>query len=119
MDVTASHPWPDSIDLAATTVFLAVIVLLPAAGYLFMVIDIRAYLRSLRRGLIRMGSYVWTMPDWARRETPAALAAFGLRMPCSEDDLKRAYRRRVKHLHPDHGGDERRFLIMQRQFEEA
>jgi hypothetical protein len=30
-----------------------------------------------------------------------------------------AYRQKVKELHPDHGGDERRFLILQAQFEEA
>ena len=37
----------------------------------------------------------------------------------SEEDLKRAYRQLVKQLHPDHGGSERRFLLMQGNFEEA
>jgi hypothetical protein len=40
-------------------------------------------------------------------------------LPCTVEDLKHAYRQRVKELHPDHGGDQRRFLILQAQFEEA
>ena len=114
-----SHPWPDAIDLSATLVFLAVIVLLPAAGYVFMVIDYRAHLRLLKRSLMRVGQYFAGIPEWARHETPSALSAFGLCLPCTADELKRAYRHRVKQLHPDHGGDQRRFMIAQRQFEEA
>ena len=33
--------------------------------------------------------------------------------------MKRAYRTRVKQLHPDRGGDQRRFLQLQAHFEEA
>ena len=116
---SSSHPWPDAIDLSATLLFLAVILLLPAAGFVFMVIDFRAHMRSLHRGLVRVGHYFSGIPEWARHETPTALAAFGLRLPCTTDDLKRAYRRRIKQLHPDHGGDQRRFMIAQSQFEEA
>lgn len=112
--------WPNLLDLTVTVTFLAIALLVPAAGYVFMVLDYRAYLRSLRRTLVVVGQ--WTMPGipaWARRETPRAIAALGLRMPCTEEDLKRAYRARVKLLHPDHGGDERRFLMLQANFEEA
>jgi hypothetical protein len=119
MAPTVSHPWPDALDLAATGTFLLVIVLLPALGYVFIVLDVRAYMRSLRRGLVRIGQYVSLVPEWARRDTPPSIAAFGLRFPCTEEDLKSAYRRRVKRLHPDHGGDERRFQLMQAQFEQA
>jgi len=52
-------------------------------------------------------------------DTPRCVAALGLRMPCSEEQLKEAYRAKVKVLHPDHGGDKRRFLWLQSQFEEA
>ncbi|HEX3724943.1 MAG TPA: hypothetical protein VHV08_01820 [Pirellulales bacterium] len=117
--MSATHPWPDALDVVATGIFLLVVVVVPAIGYVFMVVDFRAYLRTLRRGLVHVGHYMSHIPPWARRETPPALAAFGLRLPCTEEELKRAYRKRVKRLHPDHGGDERRFLIAQAQFEEA
>lgn len=115
----SSHSWPNAIDLLATIAFLAVVVLVPAAGYVFMVLDFRAYLRSLRRSLIRVGRRVREFPEWTHRDTPRPIAAMGLRLPCTEEDLKRAYRKRVKRLHPDQGGDQRRFLLLQSQFEEA
>lgn len=113
------HTWPDSIDLVATAIFFAAVVMLPAVGYVFMVLDFRAYLRSLRRTLVRVAQSMWQMPEWAQPVTPGPIAALGLRLPCTEEDLKRAYRKRVKRLHPDHGGDQRRFLHLQAQFEEA
>lgn len=112
--------WPSGLDLTVTVTFVAIALLVPAAGYVFMALDFRAYLRSLRRTLVVVTQ--WTLPGipaWARRETPRAIAALGLRMPCTEEELKRAYRARVKLLHPDHGGDERRFLMLQANFEEA
>lgn len=117
----AAESWPNGVDLVATTLFLAAVLLVPAAGYVFMVLDFRAYLRSLHRGLVKLGHYLpfGEVPAWARQDTPRAIAALGLRMPCNEEDLKRAYRDRVKQLHPDHGGDQRRFLLLQAHFEEA
>lgn len=115
----ASAAWPNALDVFATIGFLALVILLPAAGYVFMFLDLRAYVRSLRRGLVHISHYVHFMPGWARHETPRAVAAFGLRLPCSEGDLKQAYRKRVLRLHPDHGGDQRRFMILQANFEEA
>lgn len=112
-------PWPNSIDFVATLMFVAAALLIPLAGYVFMVLDFRAYLRSLKRTLVLASQAIYEIPGWARRDTPRAIAALGLRMPCTEDDLKHAYRQRVKELHPDHGGDKRRFLILQAQFEEA
>jgi hypothetical protein len=121
MLLLADHSsWPSGVDLTVTVTFVAIALLVPAAGYVFMVLDFRAYLRSLRRTLVVVTQ--WTLPgipSWARRETPRAIAALGLRIPCTEEDLKRAYRARVKLLHPDHGGDERRFLMLQANFEEA
>lgn len=113
------HTWPDSVDLIATVVFIAAVIMIPALGYLFMVVDIRAYLRSLRRQLMRVVSLGQEAPWWAYRESPPCLNAFGLTFPCSEDDLKRAYREQVKQLHPDRGGDKRRFLKLQANFEQA
>ena len=117
--VAHPDPWPNSLDLSVTIAFFLVIVLLPAAGLVFMAIDLRTYWRSLRRGLAVITRGFSGVPEWAQRETPRAIAALGLRMPCTEEDLKRAYRKRVKKLHPDHGGDERRFLLLQAHFEEA
>ena len=113
------EPWPNAIDLAATATFLALVVLVPAAGYVFMVLDFRAYLRSLERGLILAASAFRGIPAWARRHTPPSIASLGLFLPCTEEEVKRAYRQRVMRLHPDHGGDQRRFLSLQAQFEEA
>ncbi len=115
----SSGPWPNSFDLVVTAVFLGLVILLPAVGYVLMALDFRAYLRSLHRGLALIAQSMYEIPEWARRETPPSIAALGLRVPCTAEDLKRAYRKRVKRLHPDHGGDQRRFLQLQAQFEEA
>jgi curved DNA-binding protein CbpA len=38
------------------------------------------------------------------------MLALGLTLPCTTDDVLAAYRRKVKLLHPDRGGDRREFL---------
>jgi curved DNA-binding protein CbpA len=40
-------------------------------------------------------------------------------MPCTQADVLAAYRRKVKSLHPDLGGDQREFLRLQAHFEQA
>lgn len=117
--LNASDPWPNSLDLAVTVAFLLLVFGLPTLGFLFMAVDLRRYVRSLKRGLAVIARTFQDIPDWARNDTPRAIAALGLRSGCSEEDLKRAYRGRVKQLHPDHGGDQRRFLLLQAHFEEA
>jgi hypothetical protein len=111
--------WPSAIDWVALAIFFALAIGLPAIGYLYMYWDVRRWWRSLRRALVRMTYYLPDLPDWARRDTPRCVAALGLRMPCSEEQVKAAYRAKVKLLHPDHGGDKRRFLWLQSQFEQA
>ena len=115
----AVDTWPDSLDSLAVAMFLVAAVVAPALGYAFMVLDFRAYLRSLRRALVRVAYYVPELPQWTQHETPRCVAAFGLRLPCSEEELKRAYLCQVKELHPDRGGDRRRFMILQGHFEAA
>ena len=115
----AADSWPNSLDSLAVAMFVAVAVVAPAMGYAFMVLDFRAYLRSLRRALVRVAYYVPELPQWAQLETPRCVAAFGLRLPCSEEELKRAYLSKVKKLHPDRGGDRRRFMMLQGHFEAA
>jgi len=111
----------DLIDAGGVLLFFALAVLLPAAGYLCMVLDIRAYLRSLKRMLVPLsgGQTMRSVPVWARKETPSCLHTFFLTLPCTEEQLTEAYRRKVKDIHPDHGGDQEEFLRVQRQFEEA
>jgi len=120
MPSAAAQDWPQPIDLVALVLLFALAILLPALGYVFMFLDYRAYLRSLRRFLVRSLPWSSDEPEWARRyRTPQCVAALGLTLPCTEEQVLAAYRHLVKDLHPDHGGDQRRFLILQRYFEQA
>jgi len=111
--------WPDGIDWSVTLTYLALAFGLPILGYICMVLDIRAYLRSLRRAIMVIAGYRTELPEWARKNTPRCILALGLTMPCTSDEILVAYRRKVKLLHPDRGGDRRDFLRLQAQFEEA
>jgi hypothetical protein len=111
--------WPDRFDWPILIGYIAAIVVLPTLGYLAMAADFRAYLRSLRRALVLVTNYRPELPDWVRRTTPNCILALGLTMPCTEEEVLAAYRRKVKQLHPDLGGDRRAFLKLQKQFEEA
>jgi hypothetical protein len=84
-----------------------------------MVVDFRAYLRSLRRALVLVSNYRPELPEWVRKNTPRCILALDLTMPCTADDVLAAYRRKVKELHPDRGGDRREFLRLQAHFEQA
>jgi hypothetical protein len=118
--ITMSN-WLDPYNAAAGFIFLGLFVVVPALGYLFIVLDFRAYLRSLRRSLMRVYTLAIGDPEWLRSQAviPPCLSAFGLDLPCSEEKLKQAYFDRVKLLHPDRGGDKRKFLRLQARFEEA
>jgi hypothetical protein len=111
--------WPDHYDRPILLVYLLLVLGLPAVGYVAMALDFRAYLRSLRRALVLVTTYRRELPEWVRRTTPHCLLALGLTMPCTADDVLAAYRRRVKRLHPDRGGNRREFLRLQEQFEQA
>lgn len=111
--------WPDPFDRLVVLLFVVTTLSLPLAGYVFLVLDVRSYLRSLRRQLVRVMNGYSDLPEWATLENPPCLSALGLRLPCTEEELKAAYRRQVKRLHPDRGGDRRRFLRLQTHFEES
>ncbi|MCA9169094.1 MAG: J domain-containing protein [Planctomycetales bacterium] len=111
--------WPDKTDVAVTLVLLSVIIVLPLLGYWLTILDIRRYLRALRGVLMVVSQVRYRVPAWSQRETPNCLRAFGLQLPCNEHELKEAYRRRAKELHPDRGGDIHKFLTLQQQFEQA
>jgi hypothetical protein len=117
--VLTAQTWPDAIDGSITLVYLAIAFGLAILGYVSMVLDIRAYLRSLRRALVLISNYRPELPQWVRRDTPRCILALGLTLPCTTDDVLSAYRRKVKHLHPDRGGNRRDFLLLQAHFEQA
>ena len=112
-------PWPVASELVAVVGFLALVIVLPALGYFFMVADYRAYLRSFHRALARVMPRQSGLPEWALEETPRCIEVFGLRYPCDEEDLKAAYREKVKDLHPDSGGDQPGVFGLPRYVQEA
>jgi len=111
--------WPDGLDGTVTAIYLSLIVGIVVAGYACMVLDIRAYLRSLRRALVLVSNYRIDLPAWACRTTPRCIQALGLTLPCTTEEVLAAYRNKVKQLHPDRGGDRRAFLQLQQHFEQA
>ena len=115
----ARPSWPDTIDGSLILAYLAVAFGLAALGYVCMALDIRTYLRSLRRALVVVTNYRPELPGWVRKDTPRCMLALGLTLPCTTDDVLAAYRRKVKLLHPDRGGDRREFLRLQAHFEQA
>lgn len=116
-----SGSWPDAVDAGALALFAAIAIGLPGLGYAFMALDIRRYLRSLRRALVVVTAAATrrSTPYWAMRDRPPCLEALDLTLPCTEEQVMAAYRRRVKELHPDHGGDLQKFLRLQKHFEQA
>lgn len=119
----AASPKPiirDPGALLALLVFCTVAIGLPLLGNILMVIDIRRYLRSLRRALVVVAYAVRPgMPYWARRTRPPCLETLGLDLPCTEEQVLTAYRRKVKEMHPDKGGSLQKFLQLQKHFEQA
>jgi hypothetical protein len=111
--------WPDQVDSFAIVGFIALWIGLPILGYWLMVADLRAYLRALKGALVVVKYHFSSIPNWARRETPACVKAMGLRLPCTEEDLKAAYRQLAEQHHPDRGGDRKLFARLKSQYEEA
>lgn len=116
------RPWPDALDIASMTYLAVVLVGVPLLGYVFLALDVRAYLRSLRRALVVVvGRRSVEVPPWLMRwDTPACLRSLGLEAEgLTRERVLSAYRERVKSVHPDVGGDRRRFAALQRDFEQA
>jgi len=115
----ASVRYPDHIDWTIAITYLSLAFGLAALGYVCMALDFRAYLRSLRRALVVITGYRVELPEWIRKDTPRCILALGLTMPCTSADVLAAYRRKVKTMHPDVGGNRREFLRLQSHFEQA
>jgi DnaJ-class molecular chaperone len=58
-------------------------------------------------------------PYWAHEHTPGCIRSLGLDLPCTEIEVKQAYRQLAESLHPDRGGDRQRFMLLQDEFEAA
>ncbi len=120
LPLLARNAWPDAVDRSAVLLFLAAVVLVPLFGYWLTILDLRRWRRALRGVLVRVARpFAAPLPDWVDRETPPCLRALGLSLPCNEADVKEAYRRRAESLHPDRGGDVRRFLLLQQHLEQS
>jgi hypothetical protein len=115
----SSYSWPDGLDLTVVAMYVGLLLGLVIAAHIFAILDIRAYLRSLRRTLVVVSNYTRDLPGWVRRDSPRCLQALGLRFPCTADDVLTAYRQKVKLLHPDRGGNRQEFLKLQQHFEQA
>lgn len=109
----------DYVDAAGAFWFLAVAIGLPLFGWIAMGLDYRAYVRSLRRKLVAVRQYSIDIPKWVLRERPPCFEELGVAPDATRDEVLAAYRRRVKEVHPDRGGDRRRFDRLQRRLEEA
>jgi hypothetical protein len=55
----------------------------------------------------------------SRGDTPLCLRVLGLKPPCTEEDVHRAYRARAMRTHPDRGGDEESFIVLKAARDEA
>lgn len=115
----AAATWPNGVDSTALAIYLAVAFGLPVLGYVFFALDVRRYLRSLRRALVVVARVPTKTHYWALKHHPPCLAALGLDDRSTEEQVMAAYRRRVKELHPDRGGNMREFLKLQKHFEQA
>ena len=63
----AVQDWPDGIDATVTVTYVTIALGVPMLGYVFMVLDFRAYLRSLRRRRSYLGCLAAigrTRADW-------------------------------------------------------
>jgi hypothetical protein len=112
-------PWPDGVDASVTAFYLTLLLGIPVLGYVFMVVDFRRYLRSLRRALVVVSQVVPVVPYWSLLQRPACLRTFDLELPCTEEEVLAAYRELAKTSHPDRGGDLQQFLQLQKHFEQA
>ncbi|WP_428308446.1 hypothetical protein [Lacipirellula sp.] len=114
------EPTAPGADPAAVVVFLALAFGVPALGLVLMATDVRRYLRSLGRALVVV-TYAMRpgVPYWARKRRPPCLETLDLELPCTEEQVLAAYRRKVKELHPDKGGSLQKFLQLQRHYEQA
>lgn len=111
----------DGVDIAAWSLVATALIGLPLLGWVLLALDVRRFVCALRaRALVLVGYIAPNQtPYWVLHDRPYCLRALGVSLPCTESDVLTAYRSKVKHLHPDRGGQMDRFLELQRHFEQA
>lgn len=55
----------------------------------------------------------------ANRSLAPCLSLLGLSWPCTVQEIKQAFRSKVKTVHPDHGGNSADFQALHRAYKEA
>ncbi|MFO0944595.1 MAG: PilZ domain-containing protein [Planctomycetota bacterium] len=50
---------------------------------------------------------------------PPCLEELGLRLPCTADEVRASFQKRVRHAHPDRGGDVESFVRLRAAYHEA
>jgi len=93
--------------------------LLPLVGGVLIMANYRSQQGAFAAGPNTVFSSYSERTDWNSDLTPACLKALGLSLPCSEADVKQAYRSLAKTSHPDRGGDAQQFLALHSNFEKA
>ena len=69
-----AKPWPTGSIRPSIAWYVAIAFGVPILGYVFMVLDYRAYLRSLRRAIMVVTSYRTELPEWMRKNTPRCIS---------------------------------------------
>lgn len=54
-----------------------------------------------------------------RLPVPPCLAVLGVSLPCTAEDVKRAYRQLARKTHPDAGGDPQEFIKIREAYDQA
>lgn len=115
----------DAVELSTIALYVGGIILLPLIGYWLTIVDIRAYMRAIKGVLVKVRSRFHDdegneiVPEWVLRDTPPCITALGLSWPCTEVQIKDAYRKLAEKNHPDLGGNRQKFLALQSHFEQA
>ena len=115
----------DAVELSTIALYVGGIILLPLIGYWLTIVDIRAYMRAIKGVLVKVRSRFHDdegneiVPEWVLRDTPPCITALGLSWPCTEAQIKEAYRKLAEKNHPDLGGNRQKFLAIQSHFEQA
>jgi DnaJ domain len=75
--------------------------------------------RSNDERIEEWGEFYVQLPEPREREVPECLAFLGLKPPATTAQVKRAFRKRSRQLHPDAGGDAERFRVLYEHYEAA